>query len=152
MYTALTGRRAGIVSVVPLFGSRTLKCEPHRGGVIVNPQARQSLSMSAIVQSTCGFARIRSRRSIVLATVSCRTRRQTQAGQVELAVLGIPQEADTRHHGRSDCPQPSNDLSSIIHATHVGVAGGEMAMHVWVAGILLNRDEQPRHCLLEPPT
>src|SRR5215470_15343049 len=54
--------------------------------------------------------------------------RQAQAGQVKLTVLGVPQEADIRHHGRSDCAQPNNDLSGVIHATHTGVAGGEMAM------------------------
>ena len=123
MYTALTGRRAGIVSVVPLFGSRTLKCKPHRGGVIVNPQARQSLSMSAIVQSTCGFARIRSRRSIVLATASCLTRRQTQAGQVELAVLRITPVGGIWYDDGRHGPQPLHSLVRLAKSAHVRVAG-----------------------------
>jgi hypothetical protein len=67
-------------------------------------------------------------------------------------MLGVPQEADVRDDGRSDGAQPRDDLSSVIHATHMGAAGGEVAMRVWVARILLNREEQPWHCFIEPPT
>src|SRR5271169_3057197 len=169
MYTARIGRRAGIVKVVPHFGSRT---PPSRcaGGVIVKPQRRHRRSISAIVQFACGFARIRSRRSLDLiawslrATTKPRSRRgggwrsrrfagrQAQARQVKLAVLGVPIEAGVRYHERRDGAQPRDDLSRVVEPTHMGVAGGERAIRAWEAGILLDREEQLRHGLLEAPT
>src|SRR5208282_3177714 len=77
--------------------------------------------------------------------------RQAQARQVELAVLGVPVLAEVRYHERRDGAQPRDDLSRVVEPTHMGVAGGERAIRAREAGILLDREEQLRHRLIEAP-
>jgi hypothetical protein len=66
-------------------------------------------------------------------------------------VLGVSQEAGVRYHDRGDRAQPLYDFSCVVEPTHMGVAGGEIAMRLRVARILLDRKEQFRHCLIELP-
>ncbi len=63
----------------------------------------------------------------------------------------VPQMADVRHHDRRDGPQPRDDLSCVVEPTHMGVAGGEISDTVREAWILLDREEQFRHSLIEAP-
>ena len=73
---------------------------------------------------------------------SCRfARRQAQAGQPKLAVLGVPQGASVRYHDRSNSPQPLDDLSCVVESTHMRVAGGEIAIWLRAAWILVDREE-----------
>ena len=66
-------------------------------------------------------------------------------------MLGVPQEAGVRYHDRSNGAQSRNDLSGVVDPIHMGIAGGEKAMSVRQARILLNCEEQLRHGLIEAP-
>ena len=66
-------------------------------------------------------------------------------------MLGVPQEAGVRYHDRGDGAQPRDDLSRVVEPAHMRVAGGEIAIRLRVAWILLDREEQLRHCLIEAP-
>src|SRR5690242_16407966 len=57
-----------------------------------------------------------------------------------------------RFHDRGNGPQPLDGLSGVIKPTHMRVAGGEIAIWLQVAGILLDREEEFRHSLVEPPS
>ena len=67
--------------------------------------------------------------------------RQAQAGQIKLAVFGVSQEAGVRDHDRADGTQPRDDLSRLGKASHMGIAGGKIAIWHGEAGILLDREE-----------
>src|SRR5712671_3424831 len=79
-------------------------------------------------------------------------RRQAQARQQQLALLDVPQEAGVRYDDRSNGAQPRDDLSGVVESTHMGVAGGEKAIRLRVAWILLDREEEFRYCLIEAPS
>ena len=64
-------------------------------------------------------------------------------------MLGVPQEAGVRYHNSGNGAQPCDDLPGVFEATHMGVTGGKKAMRVRQARILLNCEEQLRHCLIE---
>ena len=78
--------------------------------------------------------------------------RQAQAREEKLAVLGVPQEAGVRYHDRGNGLQPLDHFSRLIELTHVGVAGSEKALRQREASVLLDREEQLRHGLIETPT
>jgi hypothetical protein len=80
------------------------------------------------------------------------TGRQAQTGQVKFAMLGISQEIGIRNHDRGNSPQPSQNFSGVIEPTHLRVAGSMIAIRDRETGILLDRKEQFRHRLIEPPT
>ena len=83
---------------------------------------------------------------------SCRlTRRQAQARQKQLALLGIPQKAGVRYYDRGYGAQPRDNLSRVVEPTHMGVAGGEHAIRRREAWILLDRKEQIRQGLIKAP-
>ncbi len=67
-------------------------------------------------------------------------------------MLGVPKVAGVRYHDRGDGAQPRDDLSRVVEPTHMGVAGGEKAIRARKARILLDREEQFRHCLIEAPS
>ena len=64
-------------------------------------------------------------------------------------MLRVPQIAGVRYRGRGNGPQSLHDLSCVVEPTHMGVAGGEDAMWEREGGIVLDRKEQLRHCLIE---
>jgi len=66
-------------------------------------------------------------------------------------MLRIPQEADVRYHDRSNGPQPLDDLSCVVEPTHMGVAGGETAIRQRESWVLLDREEEVGHGLIEAP-
>src|SRR5438105_11078792 len=57
-----------------------------------------------------------------------------------------------RYHDRGNGAQPLDGLSGVVKPTHMRVAGGEIAIWLRVAGILLDREEEFRHSLVEPPS
>ena len=67
-------------------------------------------------------------------------------------MLGLPKVADIRYYDRGNDPQPLDDFACVVESTHMGVAGGQNAMRVRLARILLDREEQRRHCFIEAPT
>jgi hypothetical protein len=67
-------------------------------------------------------------------------------------VLRVPQVAGVPDHDRGNSPQPCDDLPSVVEPTHMGIAGGEIAIWVRVARILLDRQEKYRHRLIEAPS
>jgi hypothetical protein len=67
-------------------------------------------------------------------------------------VLGVPQMAEIRHHGGGNGTQPRDNLSCIIEPAHMRIAGGENAIWVWSARIVLDREKQFRHCLIKSPS
>src|SRR5271165_3903051 len=84
---------------------------------------------------------------------SCRLAgRQAQARQEQLAMLGVPQVADVRYYDRGNGSQPRYDLSCVVELAHMGVAGGEKAIRHREAWILVDREDQFRHGLIEAPT
>ena len=54
-----------------------------------------------------------------------------------------------QNQGRGDRAQLGDDFSCVVEPTHMGVAGGEMTIRLWVTWILLDREEELRHCLIE---
>src|SRR5262249_24564136 len=56
-----------------------------------------------------------------------------------------------RHNNGGNGPQPVDDLSRLIEPPHMRVAGGENAIWPWIAWVLLDREEQLRHGLIEAP-
>jgi hypothetical protein len=78
--------------------------------------------------------------------------RQAQARQVKLPVLGVPQEAGVRRdHDRRNGALPLDDLTCVVEPAHMGAAGGENAIRLREARIVLDREEQFRHGLVEAP-
>src|SRR5215471_3764671 len=57
-----------------------------------------------------------------------------------------------RHHDRGDGAQPRDSLSCLVEPPHMRVAGGEIAIRERLAGILLDREEEFRHGLVEAPS
>jgi len=78
--------------------------------------------------------------------------REPQARQDEFAMLVIPMVADIRYHCNTDGPQARDDFPRFGEAAHMGIAGGEKAIWHRVARILLDREEQFRHGLIEAPS
>ena len=66
-------------------------------------------------------------------------------------MLGVPQVAGVRYHDRGDGAQPRDDLSGVVESTYMDVAGGEKAIRLRVAWILLDREEEFRHGLIKAP-
>jgi len=66
-------------------------------------------------------------------------------------VLGVPQEAGVRYHDRRNCAQPLDDFSGAVEPSHMGVAGGEIAIGPRKVRTLLDREEQLGHGLVEAP-
>jgi hypothetical protein len=54
--------------------------------------------------------------------------RQAQAGQKQLAVLGVSQKAGVRDHDRAYRTQPRDNLSRLGEASHMRIAGGKIAI------------------------
>ena len=77
---------------------------------------------------------------------------QAQTGQIKLAVLRVSQEADIRHHDGANRTEPREDLSRLGEASHMSIAGGEIATRHREARILLDREHEIRHGLIEPPS
>jgi hypothetical protein len=75
--------------------------------------------------------------------------RQAQARQVKLAVLGVPELADVRHHDRGDRPQPRDKLSRFFQPAHMRVACGENAVRHREGWIFLDREAEFRHGLVK---
>ena len=84
--------------------------------------------------------------------MSClRAHGQTQARQQKLAVLGVPEGYRPRHDKGGDGAQSSDDLPCVLKPTHMRVAGGEKAVGLRTGRILLDREEQLWHGLIEAP-
>ena len=66
-------------------------------------------------------------------------------------MLDVAQGAGVRDHDRGNRAQPRDDFSRVVKPTHMRVAGGEITIRRWVARILLDREEQFRQRLIEPP-
>ena len=66
-------------------------------------------------------------------------------------MLRVPQVAGARYYDRGNGPQPRDDVSCIVEPAHMGIAGGEKAIRHRVARILLDREEQFLHGLIEAP-
>src|SRR5712691_3147033 len=81
---------------------------------------------------------------------------QAQTGQVKFAVLSVPQDAGVPYHGGyhggRNGPKPLDDLSCVVEPAHMRVAGGENAIRLWEAWILLDREEQFWYRLIIAPT
>ena len=61
----------------------------------------------------------------------------------------MPQVAGVWHHDRGDGTHSLDDFSGIVEPTHMGVAGGELAIRLPEAWIFLDREEQFRRCFIE---
>ena len=77
--------------------------------------------------------------------------REVQARQKQLAVIGVPQIAEIRNHGRGNGPQSPDNLSCVVKPTHMGVAGSEIPICKRMARIFLDRSQEHRHRLIEAP-
>ena len=66
-------------------------------------------------------------------------------------MLGVPQVASLRYHGRGYGPQPLHDLSCVVEPTHMRVAGSENAGRMRVAWVPLDCEEKVWHGLIETP-
>ena len=66
-------------------------------------------------------------------------------------MLGVSQIAGVRYHDRGNGAQPRADLSRVVESTHLRIAGGDIAIRLWAAWILLDREEQFRHGLIKAP-
>src|ERR1700726_3032963 len=75
--------------------------------------------------------------------------RQAQARQEQLAVLWVPKVACVRYHDGGDRAQPLHNCSCIYKPSHMGVAGGEKLIWMREVWIILDREEQLRHRLVE---
>src|SRR5262249_57182884 len=75
-----------------------------------------------------------------------------QTGQEEFAVLGIPQVAGIRYQDGADGAEARDDFSRLGEASHMGIAGDEKAIRHRETWILLDRKEQFRYRLVEPPS
>ena len=60
--------------------------------------------------------------------------RQAQAGKEKLSMLGSSPLHDVWHHTRGDGPQPFDDLSCVIEASGMRVAGSQIPIYSGVAG------------------
>src|SRR5262249_40093395 len=69
--------------------------------------------------------------------------------QEELKVRGAPQRTGGREHQRRDDTQARNDFPRFRTPSHMGIAGGEIAVGVGVAGIILYRKKQVWSRLVE---
>jgi hypothetical protein len=67
-------------------------------------------------------------------------------------MLGVPQVAGIRYHDTADGAKPPGDFLCLGEASHMGIAGGEIAVRRREPRIVLDRQEQFRHGLLEPPS
>src|SRR5262249_31149986 len=54
-----------------------------------------------------------------------------------------------RHDYRIDPKQSRDDFSCVLEPSHVGVAGGEVAVSIWGAWIPLDREKELRRRLVE---
>jgi hypothetical protein len=63
---------------------------------------------------------------------------------------GVSQIGGVGYYDRAARPQPRDDFSRIVKPPHMSVAGGEITIGLDVARILLDREEQLRHGLIEP--
>jgi hypothetical protein len=59
-------------------------------------------------------------------------------------MLGVARWGNARYHERSNGAQLRDHLSRLVKPTHVGVAGGEIAIWGGEARIVLGREKQPR--------
>jgi len=66
-------------------------------------------------------------------------------------VLALPQIPGIRYHDTGNGPQALDDLAGVFEPTHMRITGGEIAMRLWEARIVLDREEECRHCLIEAP-
>ena len=66
-------------------------------------------------------------------------------------MLGVPQVAGVRYHDRGNGAQPRDDLARFVEPRPWAIAGGEKAISHGEARILLDREEQLRHGLIEAP-
>ena len=64
-------------------------------------------------------------------------------------MLGVAQEAGVRDHDGANGAQARDDLLRLGEPSHMGIAGGEIAIRHGEAGILLDREEWMRRCLIE---
>jgi hypothetical protein len=67
-------------------------------------------------------------------------------------VFSVPQEAKGRQYDRGSASEPLHDFSRLFEQPHMGVAGGESAIWLRVGWIVLNREEEFRHSLIETST
>ena len=77
--------------------------------------------------------------------------REPQARQDEFAMLAVSMVADIRYHREADGAQACDDFPCFGEASLMGIAGGEKAIRHRVARILLDREEQFLHGLIEAP-
>jgi hypothetical protein len=66
-------------------------------------------------------------------------------------VFGVPQVGEVRYYSRVKGPQLRDDFACLVEPTHMRVAGGKNAIRVLETWILLDREQQFRHCLIEAP-
>ena len=66
-------------------------------------------------------------------------------------MLLIPHVADIRYYCKADGAQTRDDFPRFGKASHMGIAGSEKAIRHRVARILLDREEQFLHGLIEAP-
>ena len=57
-----------------------------------------------------------------------------------------------RYHRRGDGPQPCDDVLRVVQPIHMSIAGGEKTIRLREARIILDREQQLRHCFVEAPT
>ena len=67
-------------------------------------------------------------------------------------MFGTPQVAGIRHHGSADGAELLDDFLCFSDASHVRIAGGEIAVRRREGRIVLDREEQFRYGLIESPS
>src|SRR6266436_1579706 len=74
-----------------------------------------------------------------------------QGRQQQLVVLGLTQFGSARHNDRGNRTQPRDNLSRLIEPPHMSITGGKIAVCVWEAWVVLDREQQLRGRQIEPP-
>jgi len=66
-------------------------------------------------------------------------------------VFGTPQVAGIRHHDTADGAKPLDDFLRLGEASHMRIASSEIPGRRREGRIVLDREKQFRHGLIEPP-
>ena len=77
-------------------------------------------------------------------------RRQAQAGQEQLAVLGVAKRRIARHDNRGNGAQPGDGRTRLTEPAHVRIACRKDPICPRRAWIVLNSEEQIRRRFVEP--
>src|SRR6266567_5277234 len=67
-------------------------------------------------------------------------------------MLGIAENRIARQDRPSHSAQPGSHRARLVESPHMGIGGPENTVRGWKGWIVLEREKQLRHCLLETPS